>query len=91
MQLFGTKEQRLVHCPGTKGQWDKEIFLSRDKGPTGVHLFPDCPGTSRLLEILVYITTSERSWLDCAIEIHWYSVLCGVNSIVNGGRTVKSR
>ena len=22
-------------CPGTKGHWDKKIFLSRDKGTTG--------------------------------------------------------
>ena len=33
-------------CPGTKGQRDKETFLSRDKGTTGRPV-PVCPGTSR--------------------------------------------
>ena len=32
-------------CPGTKGQRDKELFLSRDKGTTGRPIL-DCPGTS---------------------------------------------
>ena len=38
-------------CPGTKGQRDKETFLSRDKGTTG-RTVTDCPGTSRPLETL---------------------------------------
>ena len=33
-------------CPGTKGQRDRETFLSRDKGTTGRPV-PVCPGTSR--------------------------------------------
>ena len=36
---------RKLFCPGTKGQRDKETFLSRDKGTTGRPV-PDCPGTS---------------------------------------------
>ena len=27
MQLFGTKEQKFLHCPGTKGQQDKLKIL----------------------------------------------------------------
>ena len=30
MQLFGTTEQKFLHCPGTKGQWDKLKILPRD-------------------------------------------------------------
>ena len=30
MQLFGTKEQKFLHCPGTKGQQDKLKILPRD-------------------------------------------------------------
>ena len=40
-------------CPGIKGQWDKEIFLSLEKGPPGRPI-PDFPGSSRLLETLVW-------------------------------------
>ena len=43
-------------CSWTKGQQDKEIFLSRDKGTMGRSV-PDCPGTSRPLGTL--ITTTE--------------------------------
>ena len=32
MQLFGTKGQKFLLCPGTKGQWDKLKILGRD-GP----------------------------------------------------------
>ena len=32
MQLFGTKGQKFLHCPGTKGQRDKLKILQRD-GP----------------------------------------------------------
>ena len=43
-------------CPGTKGQWDKETVLSRDKGTMG-HPVPNCHGTScemsRPLETLI--------------------------------------
>ena len=42
----------LLPCPGTKGQRDKEI-LSWDKGTTERPV-PDCPGTSRPLETLVW-------------------------------------
>ena len=30
MQLFGTKGQKFLHCPGTKGQRDKLKILPRD-------------------------------------------------------------
>ena len=30
MQLFGTKGQEFLHCPGTKGQWDKLKILPRE-------------------------------------------------------------
>ena len=30
MQLFGTKGQKFLHCPGTKGQQDKLKILPRD-------------------------------------------------------------
>ena len=30
MQLFETKEQKFLHCPGTKGQRDKLKILPRD-------------------------------------------------------------
>ena len=30
MQLFGTKGQGFLHCPGTKGQRDKLKILARD-------------------------------------------------------------
>ena len=32
VQLFGTTGQKFLHCPGTKGQWDKLTILPRD-GP----------------------------------------------------------
>ena len=31
MQLFGTKEQKSLHCPRTKGQRDKLKILPRDE------------------------------------------------------------
>ena len=31
VQLFGTKGQKFLHCPGTKGQWDN-LAMGRD-GP----------------------------------------------------------
>ena len=31
----GTAGQAKLFCPGTKGQRDRETFLSRDKGTTG--------------------------------------------------------
>ena len=31
MQLFGTKEQKFLDCPGTKGQQDKLKILQRDR------------------------------------------------------------
>ena len=31
VQLFGTKGQKFLHCPGTKGQWDKLKILPRDR------------------------------------------------------------
>ena len=31
----GTPGQAKLFCPGTKGQRDRETFLSRDKGTTG--------------------------------------------------------
>ena len=30
VQLFWTKGQKLLHCPGTKGQRDKRKILPRD-------------------------------------------------------------
>ena len=30
MKLFGTKGQKFLHCPETKGQWDKLKILPRD-------------------------------------------------------------
>ena len=30
MQLFEIKEQKFHHCPGTKGQRDKQKILQRD-------------------------------------------------------------
>ena len=30
MQLFGTTGRKFLHCPGTKGQWDKLKILPRD-------------------------------------------------------------
>ena len=30
VQLFGTTGQKFLHCPGTKGQWDKLKILPRD-------------------------------------------------------------
>jgi hypothetical protein len=30
VQLFGTKELKFLHCPGTKGQLDKLKILRRD-------------------------------------------------------------
>ena len=30
VQLFGTKEQKFLHFPGTKGQWDKLKILPRE-------------------------------------------------------------
>ena len=31
VQLFGTKGQKFLHCPGTKGQRDKLKILPRDR------------------------------------------------------------
>ena len=31
MQLFGSKGQKFLHCPGTKGQRDKLKILPRDR------------------------------------------------------------
>ena len=42
MQLFGTKGQKFLHCPGTKGQ----AILQRD-GPGFFETVPSRPGTSR--------------------------------------------
>ena len=34
MQLLGTKGQKFLYCPTTKGQWDKLKILPRDKART---------------------------------------------------------
>jgi hypothetical protein len=39
VQLFGTKGQKFLHCPGTKGQRDKLKILPRD----GTGFFTGCP------------------------------------------------
>ena len=45
MQLFGTKEQKFLHCPGTKGQRDKLKILQMDKlGRDSQNLGRDGPG-----------------------------------------------
>ena len=31
MQIFGTKGQKFLLCPGTKGQWDKLKILPRNR------------------------------------------------------------
>ena len=54
----GTAGQAKLFCPGTKGQRDREFFLSWDKGTTGRPV-PVCPGTSRPLETLVQNTNQN--------------------------------
>ena len=45
MQLFGTKGQKFLHCPGTKEQRDKLKILPRDgMGQDSQNLGWDRPG-----------------------------------------------
>jgi hypothetical protein len=45
MQLFGTKGQKFLHCPGTKGQRDKpKILLMDGTGWDSQNLGRDGPG-----------------------------------------------
>ena len=45
MQLFGTKGQKLLRCPGTKGQRNKLKILPRDgMGRDSQNLGRDGPG-----------------------------------------------
>ena len=48
MQLFGTKGQKFLHCPGTKGQRDKLKILPRDgTGWDSQNLEQDGPGQTK--------------------------------------------
>ena len=48
VQLFGTKGQKFLYCPGTKGQRDKLKILPRDGTERDFwQAVPSRPGTSR--------------------------------------------
>ena len=51
MQLFRTKGQKFLRCPGTKGQRDKLKILAMGRDGTGRNFLqpvPSCPGTQSL-------------------------------------------
>ena len=54
--------------PGQRDSGTRKLFLSRDKGTTG-RPFPDCPGTSRPLEILVSMSCGV--WNVWSWELSW--------------------
>merc|ERR1712008_199162 len=50
VQLFGTKGQKFLHCPGTKGQRDKLKILPRDGPGRDFDILPwDGPGRDKIL------------------------------------------
>ena len=51
VQLFGTKGQKFLHCPGTKGQWDKLKILPRGTAGQG-NIF--VPGQSPLETLILF-------------------------------------
>ena len=78
-------------CPGTKGQRDKETFLSWDKGTTGRPV-PDCPrtscGTSHLLETLIQTKQDRKggmlvsAMIKAGLSCNHYMIFCYNNDSI---------